>query len=62
MLSTVKQDQLDREGKSPMTADEMAEFERPIREKYETEGSAYYSTARLWDDEGAEEFLELLVA
>ncbi len=25
-------------------------FERPILEKYETEGSPYHSTARLWDD------------
>jgi 3-methylcrotonyl-CoA carboxylase beta subunit len=23
---------------------------RPILEKYEREGSAYYSTSRLWDD------------
>jgi acetyl-CoA carboxylase carboxyltransferase component len=23
---------------------------QPILEKYETEGSPYYSTARLWDD------------
>jgi acetyl-CoA carboxylase carboxyltransferase component len=33
-----------------MTAEEVAEFERPTLEKYETEGSPYYSTARLWDD------------
>jgi len=26
------------------------EFKAPIREQYETQGSAYYSTARLWDD------------
>jgi 3-methylcrotonyl-CoA carboxylase beta subunit len=25
-------------------------FKAPIREKYETEGSPYYATARLWDD------------
>ena len=25
-------------------------FMDPIREKYETEGSPYHSTARLWDD------------
>ena len=24
--------------------------ETPILEKYETEGSPYYSTARIWDD------------
>ena len=50
VLSTVKQEQLAREGKPPMTEDELAEFERPIREKYEEEGNPYYSTARLWDD------------
>jgi 3-methylcrotonyl-CoA carboxylase beta subunit len=26
------------------------EFKAPIREQYERQGSAYYSTARLWDD------------
>jgi 3-methylcrotonyl-CoA carboxylase beta subunit len=25
-------------------------FKAPIREQYETQGSPYYSTARLWDD------------
>ena len=50
VLSTVKQEQLAREGKPPMTEDELAEFERPIREKYEEEGNPYCSTARLWDD------------
>jgi acetyl-CoA carboxylase carboxyltransferase component len=49
-LLTVKQDQLAREGKPPLTPDEQAGFTRPILEKYETEGSPYYSTARLWDD------------
>jgi acetyl-CoA carboxylase carboxyltransferase component len=34
-------------GTSAMTE---AEFKQPILEKYEREGSAYYSTARLWDD------------
>jgi 3-methylcrotonyl-CoA carboxylase beta subunit len=33
-----------------MTAEEVAEFERPTREKYEAEGHPYYATARLWDD------------
>ena len=50
VLSTVKQDQLRRAGKAPMTETEVGEFEKPTREKYETEGSPYYSTARLWDD------------
>ncbi|HEY6928498.1 MAG TPA: carboxyl transferase domain-containing protein [Thermoanaerobaculia bacterium] len=50
VLSTVKQDQLARSGESPMNSEQVAEFERPTREKYEVEGSPYYSTARLWDD------------
>ena len=36
--------------KGGMTPEKKAEFERPILEKYEREGSPYYSTARLWDD------------
>jgi len=50
VLSTVKQEQLARAGKPVMTPEEVAEFERPTREKYEAEGNPYYSTARLWDD------------
>ncbi len=50
VLSTVKQEQLQRSAKPPMTTEEVAEFERPTREKYELEGSPYYSTARIWDD------------
>jgi acetyl-CoA carboxylase carboxyltransferase component len=50
VLSTVKQDQLARAGKPRMSDEEVAEFERPNREKYEIEGNPYYSTARLWDD------------
>ena len=50
VLTTVKQDQRAREGLSPMEGDELDEFRSPILEKYEREGSPYYSTARLWDD------------
>ena len=49
VLAQVKRDQLGREGKAWTDAEE-AEFKRPTLEKYETEGSPYYSTARLWDD------------
>jgi len=49
VLTTVKRDQLAREGK-PFTAEEEAAIRDPILEKYEREGSPYYSTARLWDD------------
>lgn len=50
VLSTVRQDGLIASGKVPMNASEEAAFKKPILDKYETEGSAYYSTARLWDD------------
>jgi 3-methylcrotonyl-CoA carboxylase beta subunit len=50
VLTTVKQDQRAREGLSPMVDEELEGFRKPILEKYETEGSPYYSTARLWDD------------
>jgi acetyl-CoA carboxylase carboxyltransferase component len=49
VLTTVKRDQLARDGK-PFPADEEAAIRDPILQKYETEGSPYYSTARLWDD------------
>jgi acetyl-CoA carboxylase carboxyltransferase component len=50
VLSTVKQEQLLRAGKPPMSPEQVTEFERPTREKYEVEGNPYYATARLWDD------------
>lgn len=50
VLATVKQDQLASKGQKLMTEAELAEFKRPTLEKYEKEGSAYYSSARLWDD------------
>lgn len=49
VLCTVKKDQMTLQGKE-MTSQEEAEFKAPILKKYETESSAYYSTARLWDD------------
>jgi acetyl-CoA carboxylase carboxyltransferase component len=50
VLLQVKQDQLKAGGKPQLDEKAAAEFMRPTLEKYETEGSAYYSTARLWDD------------
>ncbi|MCO6451306.1 MAG: methylcrotonoyl-CoA carboxylase [Caldilineales bacterium] len=50
VLATVKQDQAERRGQPLMTDKELAEFKQPILDKYESEGSPYYSTARLWDD------------
>ena len=49
VLTTVKREQLAREGKA-LAADEEERIRRPILEKYEHEGSPYYSTARIWDD------------
>ena len=50
VLTAVKQQQLEKGGKPLLSPEEVVEFQGPIREKYEREGSAYYSTARLWDD------------
>jgi len=49
VLATVKRDGMEARGESWSAEDEDA-FKQPIREKYEAEGSPYYSTARLWDD------------
>ena len=49
VLTTVKRDQLAREGQELSSKEERA-IADPVLEKYETEGSPYYSTARLWDD------------
>ena len=49
VLSTVKRDQMTREKKAFDSAAEHA-IRQPILDKYEAEGSPYYSTARLWDD------------
>jgi 3-methylcrotonyl-CoA carboxylase beta subunit len=49
VLLTVKMDQMQAKGQQ-MSAAEQAEFKRPTLEKYERESSAYYSTARIWDD------------
>ncbi|MDP1852301.1 MAG: carboxyl transferase domain-containing protein [Candidatus Planktophila sp.] len=49
VLATVKGDQLAARGQEWSTED-IEEFKAPIRDKYESEGSAYFSTARIWDD------------
>ena len=49
VLLTVKKDQWAAEGKSFTDQDE-AEFKQPVLDKYANESSAYYSSARLWDD------------
>ncbi len=49
VLATVRRDGIEGRGGSWSDADE-EEFKAPIRDQYETQGSPYYSTARLWDD------------
>ena len=49
VLTTVKRDQLAREGR-PFPPEEEDAIRDPILKKYDEEGSPYYSTARLWDD------------
>jgi acetyl-CoA carboxylase carboxyltransferase component len=48
-LLTVKKDQVGRAG-GKLTEDEENAIVEPILKKYEVEGHAYYSSARLWDD------------
>jgi acetyl-CoA carboxylase carboxyltransferase component len=50
VLLQVKMEQMKKKGLPEMSPEEQAEVKRPILEKYETEGSPYYATARLWDD------------
>jgi acetyl-CoA carboxylase carboxyltransferase component len=49
VLTTVKRDQLARDGDA-LSPEEETAIRQPILDKYEQEGSPYYSTARLWDD------------
>jgi acetyl-CoA carboxylase carboxyltransferase component len=49
VLFTIKKEQLEAAGKT-LKEKEIEEIRGPILEKYEKEGSAYYSTSRLWDD------------
>ena len=49
VLATLRRDAIEAGGQGWSREDEEA-FKAPIRAKYETEGSPYYATARLWDD------------
>ncbi|MBD5634252.1 MAG: methylcrotonoyl-CoA carboxylase [Candidatus Eremiobacteraeota bacterium] len=48
-LLTVRMEAENQRGRS-MSPEEQERFKAPILEKYEREGSPYYSSARLWDD------------
>jgi len=50
VLTTVRQGGLQAKGLPEMNEKEVASFQKPILDKYEEEGSCYYSTSRLWDD------------
>jgi acetyl-CoA carboxylase carboxyltransferase component len=49
VLATVKEQQLARSGQK-MSADDLQKLKAPILAKYDKESSAYYASARLWDD------------
>jgi len=49
VLLTVKLDQMAEKGQK-MSDEEQTKFKAPTLKKYEEESSAYYSTARIWDD------------
>ncbi|MCI0885349.1 MAG: methylcrotonoyl-CoA carboxylase, partial [Chloroflexi bacterium] len=49
VLLTLRLENLRADG-GDLTPEEQEEFMAPVLEKYEQEGNAYYSTARLWDD------------
>jgi acetyl-CoA carboxylase carboxyltransferase component len=50
VLLTVKREQLAAQGKPPLSPVEEDALKQPLLERYTRESSAYYSTARLWDD------------
>ena len=49
VLAQITRDQRARDGR-PWTAEEEAALKAPIMQRFEAEGSPYYSSARLWDD------------
>jgi len=49
VLLTVRME-ADKAKGEPLSLDAQTAFKAPILAKYDTEGSPYYSTARLWDD------------
>lgn len=49
VLATVKRDGLERQGQT-WSAEEEAEFKKPVLDTYERQGHPYYASARLWDD------------
>lgn len=49
VLSTIQRDNIEKIGKT-WSDEQEAAFKKPILDKYAVESSAYFSSARLWDD------------
>jgi 3-methylcrotonyl-CoA carboxylase beta subunit len=49
VLAIIRQEAVEAKG-GQWSADDDAAFKAPIRAQYDKQGSAYYATARLWDD------------
>lgn len=49
VLATLQRDNMEKKGKQ-WSAEEEAAFKKPIKDQFDAEGAAYFSTARLWDD------------
>ncbi len=49
VLSQVRRDNIEAKGET-WSAEEEDKFRAPIRAQYESQGSPFYATARLWDD------------
>ena len=50
VLATVQREQREKAGKRDWAQQEEDDFKRPIRERFDSESDALYSSARLWDD------------
>ncbi|MCG6873167.1 MAG: methylcrotonoyl-CoA carboxylase [Gammaproteobacteria bacterium] len=50
VLSQVRAERLEKEGKPAWSEEDEEAFKQPIRDAYETQGSPYYASARLWAD------------
>jgi len=50
VLVTLRNDQLVKEGKPPLSKDEEDAIRKPLIDAARKESNAYYSTANLWDD------------
>ena len=49
VLATVQREGMERKGKQ-WSAEEEEKFKKPIKDKFDAESEAFYSSARLWDD------------